>query len=132
MYTPLYFSLFSILYIVISFATIKARKTNKVALGTGDQDEIIGYVSSHSNFAAYVPFILLGMLLIEPQSPQNPIIHVIGVLALFGRIIHYKALTASPQNFKLRVRGMQLTLIPLMVAIGANILIFAKNMIANN
>lgn len=121
MITPIYAGLLGFLYFKISLDTIKARKREQVSLGTGKNDEIIAYVSAHSNFSSYVPLLLIGLFLLEQQSIPKTMLHIAGVSILVGRILHYTALTTNPASFKNRVRGMKLTLFPLVVISTLNI-----------
>lgn len=123
MLTSLYLGLLGFIYLKISMDTIKARKRHQVSLGHGENNEILGYVSAHSNFQAYVPMIGLLMYLYEISAlSYAPLIHAIGLTVLAGRAVHYLGVReANAQNFKLRVAGMHMTLWPLIVLASLNI-----------
>ncbi len=127
MITSFYLSLLAFLYFKMSMDTIKARRKHKVSLGTGDNNELLGHVSAHSNFQAYVP--LIGILLYSYEQGQmaHPlVIHALGLTVLAGRLLHYYGVKdAAVQNFKFRAAGMKMTLIPLIITAALNIINFA-------
>lgn len=127
MITSLYISLLALLYFRISLDTIKARVKNQVSLGTGSSEELLGLVSAHSNFQSYVPIIGLLMYFYEGSELGQPLVlHALGLSVLAGRLLHYLGLkNANAQNFKFRVAGMRLTLIPLIVLALLNLANFA-------
>jgi len=127
MITSLYASLLALLYFKISFDTVRARRRFKISLGTGENDEILKYVSAHSNFAAYVPILLILTFLLE-SSQQLPsiLIYIIASVFTLGRVLHYLGMTANKMNFKLRVPGMAMTFIPLNLLAVLNLFAFVK------
>lgn len=126
MLTALYLSLLTMIYIRISFETIKARRRNKVSLGTGESQQLLGLVSAHSNFQSYVPIIILLMWFYENSSLASEIvIHAIGLSVFAGRLLHYLGVrNATEQNLKFRVAGMRLTLAPMAVLTALNLAAF--------
>lgn len=70
MFTNLYIGLLTLLYFKISLETINARRSNKISVGAGDNNEIAGIVSAHSNFNSYVPIILCCFIYMKPQISQ--------------------------------------------------------------
>lgn len=124
MISGLYAGLLGFLFLKISSDTIGARRKHQISLGTGKNDEIIGIVSAHSNFVAYVFFFLLQLYIVE-HSMKIPsvFIHVLGLSFLAGRIFHFIALKGK-MNFKYRKLGMVLTFLPILVCSIVNIVIF--------
>lgn len=127
MITSFYLSLLAFLYFKMSLDTIKARRKHRISLGPGPNNEILGLVSAHSNFQAYTPF--LGVLLFayeQSRLSQPLIVHALGLTILAGRLLHYYGVKdASAQNFKFRVAGMRMTLIPMLITSVLNIANFA-------
>lgn len=126
MLTSFYLSLLALIYIKISWETIKARQKHQVSLGTGDKDELMGLVSAHSNFQAYTPIIILLLWFYENSALANEsLVHALGLSVFAGRLLHYLGIkNASAPNFKLRVAGMRLTLIPLAALAALNLAAF--------
>lgn len=127
MLTSFYLSLLALVFVRISLDTINARRRAKVSLGPGANDEILGYVSAHSNFQSYVPIIGLLMYFYENSELFNELaLHAIGLTVLAGRLVHYIGVrNARAQNFKFRVAGMQMTIWPLIVLTLLNLANFA-------
>lgn len=127
MITSLFASILAILYFKISFDTIKARRKNKISLGTGHNNEIEKYVSAHSNFAAYTPLLLILFFLIESSGQYSAtVVYILGTLFAAGRVLHYLGMTSEKMNFKLRGAGMMLTLLPLNIMALLNIIAFVQ------
>ena len=127
MITSLFASLLAFLYFKMSVDTIKARRKNKISLGNGTNNEIEKYVSAHSNFAAYTPILLILCFLMESSDQYDPaVVYILAALFTIGRTLHYLGLTSKKMNFKLRVSGMMLTLIPLNIMAILNIIAVVK------
>jgi len=122
MITGLYAAILAFLYVRISLKVIGARRENKISLGAGAQGEISAIVSAHSNFAAYVPLLLLLTYFLEAGGHTSPyVLHLIAVAYTLGRVLHYLAFRGPTMKFRLRVAGMQLTLWPLIVLAALNV-----------
>lgn len=122
MYTHLFAGLLTLLYLLISALTIRARRKNRVSLGYGKNNEIEAIVSAHSNFSSYTPLFLFLLYILELESKSNLLILILGSGFFLGRLLHFIAFTGPKMNFKLRTVGMILTLTPL--AIQAVLLIY--------
>ncbi len=111
----------------ISVEVIKQRKRKQISYGAGENNEILPYVSAHSNFAAYVPILLILLYFLE-QSPAVPraLVVILGSCIFLGRLLHYLGVAREKTNFKLRVVGMQLTLWPLVIMSSSLIILFFK------
>ncbi|MCB0348363.1 MAG: MAPEG family protein, partial [Bdellovibrionales bacterium] len=119
----------ALLFIKITADTILARRRLQISLGSGPNNEIASLVSAHSNFSSYVIYFLFLTYLVE-QSGIAPgyLIHIIAAAFTLGRLSHYVAFSGKRMNFKLRVLGMQLTIVPMVILALTNILIFIKSM----
>ncbi len=126
MFTNLYIGLLTLLYFKISLETINARRSNKISVGAGDNNEIAGIVSAHSNFNSYVPIFIVLLYLYETSDiAASVIIHALGLSVLAGRYLHYIGIKdQKAQNFKFRVAGMRMTLIPMLILAILNIAAF--------
>lgn len=113
MITSFYAGILGLLYFGISIETIKARGKEKVSLGTGDQNQLLHLVSAHSNFASYTPLCLFLLFLVEKSSYEPYLIHLVGIIFLIGRVLHFLTMMNRETTFKKRKLSMQLTLWPL-------------------
>lgn len=109
--TPFYASLAAILFVVLSFRVIRARRAFHVALGDGENQALRRRLRAHGNFAEYGPFALLLMALAELQGAPGWNVHLLGLLLLGGRMVHAYGLSREPEPIRLRVLGMSLTFI---------------------
>ncbi len=114
--TAFYASLLAILYLVLAARVIGWRREHRVELGDANDPQLLRRMRVHANFAEYVPFALLLMALTESMTPPRPILHLVGIMLVIGRLIHAYGLAQSPQILRLRVGGMMLTLIAIGIA----------------
>ncbi len=66
--TGFYAALLAIFYVVLAFAVVRQRMKLRVGLGDGQQPSLIKAIRIHGNFAEYVPFALLLLLLLEQKA----------------------------------------------------------------
>ncbi len=114
METTLFFTgLLGIWFFVLSLRTIFGRRDNRVSLGTGQSDDLLRRVRMHGNFAEYIPFLLIIMMLLELQGVSQWLLLTYGGLILVGRGLHAYGLWSPKTPMWARIWGMQLTLWPL-------------------
>ena len=114
--TPIYAAFCAFILIHLSLRVIRARRTEKVALGDGGSDRVLRAARTQANFAEYVPMALLLMGLAELQGVPAWAIHLLGLALLTGRLIHAYGVSRSEENFRFRVLGMQLTFLAIAAA----------------
>jgi len=131
MVTSLFAALLGILYFNISLTTIKGRRSQKVSLGSGENNEILHLVSAHSNFSSYVPIFLILFYLLEQTTLPSFILYILGGIFTLGRILHFISLKNKEKTFTKRVMGMRLTLMPLMICSLLNLFYYIKGLLAN-
>jgi uncharacterized protein len=117
--TALYGALLAVLFLVLSFRTIGARRAGRVEIGDGGDRELLRRMRVHANFAEYVPMALILMALAEMQGAYQIIVHAIGAMLLVGRLIHAYGLSQTPHVMPLRVGGMMATFTAIMAAAAA-------------
>ena len=105
--TPVYAGFLTLLYLILSFRVIAARRAQGVGLGDGGNNDVLRRIRAHGNFAEYVPLTLLLMAFAELQSQSIWIVHTMGALLIAGRSLH--AIGVSRGFGNLRVAGMFLT-----------------------
>lgn len=107
--TAFYAALLAALFLILSVRVIGWRRQQQVELGDGEDRELLRRMRVHANFAEYVPFTLLLMALAETMAPPRPLIHLIGVILVTGRLLHAYGLSQTPHIVRYRVLGMTLT-----------------------
>ena len=127
--TSLYAGILGLLFFFISIETIKARRSKQISLGAGSNNEIQHLVSAHSNFSSYAGFFLLALALSE-YSRQFPmlLLHVLGLVFVVGRILHFLSMRTEVMDFKKRVAGMMMTLFPLVLISLMNVWVFVRSL----
>ena len=114
--TAFYAALLAALFLLLSIRVIGWRRMQRVELGDGENRELLRRMRVHANFAEYVPFTLLLMALAESMAPPRPLLHLVGLILVAGRILHAHGLSQTPQILRYRVWGMSLTFTALGIA----------------
>lgn len=117
MITPIYVALLAILFLFLSFKTIKVRKRLQIGVGTGDNPELLRAMRVHANFSEYVPTTLILILSVELLKGHFILVHGLGAALLIGRVLHAYGVSQSKENLKFRVSGMLLTFATMLVSI---------------
>jgi uncharacterized protein len=115
---PLYAALLALLYVYLSVRTIGVRRRVQVALGPGDNPEMLRAMRVHANFAEYVPLALILVYLVEAQGAAAWLVHALGAALLLGRCLHAYGVSQVKETFAFRVSGMVLTFTVLGVSAG--------------
>jgi hypothetical protein len=84
----LYAGLLALVYIALTFLTIKARLSGKVALGDGSNVRVIRASRAHGNFIEWTPLFLILLYFIESAGSSDLLIHVLGAGFLLARASH--------------------------------------------
>ncbi len=105
--TPLYAALAAVILIVLSLRVIGARRSHRVAIGDGADEEMARRIRAHGNFTEYTPLVLVLVLLLELGGTPAWQLHALGSVLILGRIVHAWSLTAHSGNG--RLIGMILT-----------------------
>lgn len=119
--TPVYAGLVALMFVVLSFRVISSRRQAKVALGDGGNAMLTRRLRVHGNFAEYAPLAIVLMALAEFQGKPDWLIHSLGIALLTGRLVHALGVSREPEDFRLRVTGMVLTLSVLITGAVTNI-----------
>lgn len=117
--TAFYAALLAPLFILISVRVIRARRTNRVALGDGGDAAVLRRMRVQANFAEYVPLTLIFMALAESLATPPWLLHLMGISLLAGRIVHAYGVSQPKENFALRVTGVGTTMTVLSAAAAA-------------
>jgi uncharacterized protein len=107
--TAFYAALLAPLFILLSARVIGRRRAAKVALGPGDDADLLRRMRVHANFAEYVPFALVSLGLAESLAAPALALHAAGISLVAGRYIHAFGVSQSRENIALRITGMVTT-----------------------
>lgn len=116
MITPLYAAALALLFVVLSFRTIRYRRQYSVAIGSGKQALLARASRAHGNFAEYVPLALLLIFFIETGAAMPLLVHGLCLLLLTGRLLHAWGISQEQENLRFRVTGMSMTFLTIVIA----------------
>jgi uncharacterized membrane protein YecN with MAPEG domain len=117
MTTILYASLLTFGLIFLSINVIKGRRFHKVALGNGEQQDMLARVRAQGNFAEYSIFFIVLLFLNETSGMPIFLVHIFGIIFLCGRALHAYSLLKDEtyvdgqlaKNPTYRIAGMMIT-----------------------
>jgi uncharacterized membrane protein YecN with MAPEG domain len=127
MITSLYLGLLGFFYIFLTVSVVRARWKHRVSLGVGERGEISSIVGAHENFSNYAPYFLLGLYLLEAQQFNLYVLHLLGVVFVIGRVLHFFGLSAN--DLSRRKAGMMMTILPLAVLSLLNVYQFVARLL---
>lgn len=118
--TLLYASILALIFVMLVFLVIKMRYGLSVAYGDGKNPELRSRIRAHANFAEYIPFLLLFMLLGEINHQPDAILHAFGCILVISRVAHVYSLTVAEhqekRSFIFRMLATALTMILFIVS----------------
>lgn len=107
--TPLYAGILALLYVALAFHVIQGRWKSRIGLGAGGDAGMLTRIRMHGNFAEYVPFCLLLMLLAELGGAAAIWLHALGMALVLGRLAHAVGLSRTDGASVWRAFGMAAT-----------------------
>ena len=122
--TALYAGLLSLVFLGLTLQVARARGRSKVSLGTGGDRMLERAVRAHANFSEFVPLALVLLALAEGLGLAGWVLHPLGLLLLAARIAHAVGISREPDIAALRGLGAGLTLLVVLVA-GLALLVLA-------
>ena len=102
-------ALLAALFIFLSFRVINLRRTRKIAIGAGDDRELERAMRVHANFAEYVPFALVLLILCALRGLPDVLLALLCAALVFGRAIHAYGLAQVKEDYRFRTAGMIVT-----------------------
>lgn len=109
-------------FCLISIEVIRARRRLKIALGPGENNEILPLISAQQNYTSNTLFFIILLFIGEQTELPLILLNSSSIIFIFGRLFHYLGVRSQRQNFKLRVLGMIMTFFSL-IGISAGLLV---------
>lgn len=109
MVTSFYAALLALLFIFLSVRTLLLRRRFGIALGHGDNPQMLRAMRVHANFAEYVPLALLLIFLVEQSGLPPMFVHLLAGALLVGRLLHAWGVSQPQEKLLFRVIGMAAT-----------------------
>lgn len=104
-----YASLLAVLFVFLSFRTIRMRRKFRVAVGDGGHPPLLRAMRVHANFSEYTPITLILLFLMAHLGAPTGWIHLLGFAFVSARIAHAYGVGQLKENFRFRVFGMLTT-----------------------
>jgi uncharacterized membrane protein YecN with MAPEG domain len=112
----IWFFLFILLYKALTLHVIRMRWVTKTGLGTGEDRRMLKAVRIHGNFAEYIPFVFLGLILMEVRGAGSMWLHSLYAAAFIGRVFIAMGITKTGNASPLRFIGNLSTHVVLLAA----------------
>ncbi len=106
MTTSLYAALLCAMYIALSVYTVRGRMRFKIGIGDSGHEGIRRRIRAHANFAEYAPLYLMMLWIAESGGLPSSVVHVLGLIFIFGRVLHaYSLLVEEGYDEERIVKG---------------------------
>lgn len=117
MIVPVYGSALGLLFVGLSWRTLKLRRKHKVGVGDGNNKDLLKAIRAHANCAEYAPMSLMLLYVLERHYPAYPniILHCLCTALCIGRFVHAYGVSQVAEKYQFRVFGTALTLSTLSV-----------------
>lgn len=116
MITTIYAGILGILFAGLIVYVAAGRYKYRVGLGDGGNQALLQRIRIHGNFAENVPLALFLIFLVDYSQYSPIIVHVLGCLLVFARVMHIWGISSSPLASPGRFLGTILTVIVLVAA----------------
>jgi uncharacterized protein len=107
--TPIVAAILAVLFVRLSFAVIRLRRSNKISLGTGGNESLERAIRAQGNFSEYTPFGIILIAILEINGAPWWLVFIPGITLIMSRYFHAQGINTPPPDFKKRILGMQLT-----------------------
>lgn len=123
--TALWAALNGLLALGLAVNVSRHRMRLKVNIGDGGNPEMQQAIRLHANNAEYLALALVLLAVIEILGTPGLVVHVLGALLLFGRLMHAFGLAHSTGRTTGRAVGVTLTWLVILVACGFALYLYA-------
>ena len=108
--TALYAGLAGLIYLWLTLAVVRYRRTGKISLGDGGDPAMAKSIRGQGNAAEQMPIILILLGLTEMLGAPALAVHLAGIAFIVGRLLHGLHFNGYI-GFQARPLGMVLTLL---------------------
>ncbi len=126
--TALYASILALILLWLAYNIVKFRRSEKVDIGDGGSKTGIRHIRAQANAIEYVPITLLLFAVYEINGGSFYVLHTIGALMVFARIIHPLGLVSTKGVSFGRFYGTLITWLCILALAFLNIYHFAINL----
>ena len=108
--TAFYAGIAGLIYLWLTWAVIRYRRSGKISLGDGDNPDMAKSIRGQGNAAEQMPIILILLGLTEMLGAPVIAVHIAGIAFIAGRLLHGLHFNGYI-GFQARPIGMMLTLL---------------------
>lgn len=105
-----YTALLVLLGLGLAFRVVAIRRARRIGIGDGGDAMLARRIRAHGNFSEYAPILMVLLIGLALVGAPEWLVHLIGIPALLGRILHAIGLTRSASANWQRIGGMVLTI----------------------
>ena len=91
--TALYTAILILFMLFLAYKTSARRQEAKINFGTGDDKVMECRSRAFGNFIEFVPMMILLMGMLELQSVETWIVHLLGISIIVARVLHALGIT---------------------------------------
>jgi len=96
----------TLIFLWLSFRVIRHRRAERIPIGSGGNTALERAIRAHANFAEFVPFAVLLLILAEWGGAWPWLLHALGALLVAARLSHGMGMVQDPEDYRFRVFGM--------------------------
>ena len=96
----------TLIFIWLSLRVIRHRRAERIPLGPGGNAALERAIRAHANFAEFVPFAVLRLIVAEWGGTWPWMLHALGALLVTARLSHGMGMVQDPEDYRFRVFGM--------------------------
>ena len=127
--TALYGSILALILLWLAYNVVVFRRNKGVDLGDGGSSSGIRHIRAQMNATEYIPITLFLFAIYEINGGSIYVLHTIGALLVFARIIHPLGLTKNKGKSFGRFYGTLITWLSIIALAVLNIYHFASNLL---
>ena len=96
----------TLIFLWLSLRVIRHRRAERIPLGSAGNAALERAIRAHGNFAEFVPFAVLLLVLAEWGGAWPLLVHALGALLVVARLSHAIGIAKDPEDYRFRVFGM--------------------------
>lgn len=119
--TGLSAAILAALNVMLSLKVVGIRRKEKISVGDGGNDMLLRAQRAQGNLLEYAPMALILMACAEINGVPRLLLALLALAFIAGRIMHPVGIRDAQAPFKMRVMGMQLTLLSMLALAAINV-----------
>jgi len=109
------------LNVMLSLKVVGIRRKEKISVGDGGNELLLRAQRAQGNLLEYAPMTLILLACAEVNGVHRFLLALLALAFIAGRIMHPVGIRDAQAPFKMRVMGMQLTLLSMLALAAINV-----------